>query len=84
MIVAVLAVTGALTMAMGALNFGLFIKPMGDELGRAGDLRLGAVSAPDHERTHRAAGWPADRPVRGAGDAGGRGGPLLRRWSAWG
>jgi sugar phosphate permease len=32
-IVAVLAVTGALTMAMGALNFGLFIKPMGDELG---------------------------------------------------
>src|SRR5262249_11192183 len=36
-IVAVLAVTGALTMSMGALNFGLFIKPMGDELvaGRA-------------------------------------------------
>ena len=32
-IVAVLAVTSALTMAMGALNFGLFIKPMGDELG---------------------------------------------------
>jgi MFS transporter, OFA family, oxalate/formate antiporter len=32
-IVAVMAVTGALTMAMGALNFGLFIKPMGDELG---------------------------------------------------
>lgn len=32
-IVAVMAVTGALTMCMGALNFGLFIKPMGDELG---------------------------------------------------
>jgi len=32
-IVAVMAVTSALTMAMGALNFGLFIKPMGDELG---------------------------------------------------
>ena len=32
-IVGVLAVTSALTMAMGALNFGLFIKPMGDELG---------------------------------------------------
>ena len=32
-IVAVMAVTGALTMSMGALNFGLFIKPMGDELG---------------------------------------------------
>ena len=32
-IVGVLAITSALTMAMGALNFGLFIKPMGDELG---------------------------------------------------
>ena len=32
-IVAVMAVTGGLTMCMGALNFGLFIKPMGDELG---------------------------------------------------
>lgn len=32
-IVIVLAVTGAVTMGMGALNFGLFIKPMGDELG---------------------------------------------------
>lgn len=32
-IVAVLAVCGALSMSMGALNFGLFIKPMGDELG---------------------------------------------------
>lgn len=32
-IVAVMAAVGALTMAMGALNFGLFIKPMGDDLG---------------------------------------------------
>ncbi len=32
-IVAVMAVVGAVTMAMGGLNFGLFIKPMGDELG---------------------------------------------------
>ena len=32
-IVAVMATTGALTMGMGALNFGLFIKPIGDELG---------------------------------------------------
>lgn len=32
-IVAVMAATGALSMGMGALNFGLFIKPMGDELG---------------------------------------------------
>ena len=32
-IVAVMAATGALTMGMGTLNFGLFIRPMGDELG---------------------------------------------------
>ena len=32
-VVAVMAVAGAVTMAMGTLNFGLFIKPMGDELG---------------------------------------------------
>ena len=32
-IVAVMAATGALSMALGTLNFGLFIKPMGDELG---------------------------------------------------
>jgi OFA family oxalate/formate antiporter-like MFS transporter len=32
-IVAVMAAVGAITMAMGALNFGLFIKPMGDDLG---------------------------------------------------
>ncbi|NQU96676.1 MAG: MFS transporter [Chloroflexi bacterium] len=32
-VVAVMAVTGAATMALGTLNFGLFIKPMGDSLG---------------------------------------------------
>ena len=32
-IVAVMAVTGAATMGMATLNFGLFIKPMGDNLG---------------------------------------------------
>lgn len=32
-IVAVLAAVGALSMALGTLNFGLFVKPMGDELG---------------------------------------------------
>lgn len=32
-IVAVMGVTGALTMAMGTLNYGLFIRPMGDDLG---------------------------------------------------
>lgn len=32
-IVAVMAMTGALSMGMGTLNYGLFIKPMGDELG---------------------------------------------------
>jgi len=32
-IVGVMATVGAASMAMGTLNFGLFIKPMGDELG---------------------------------------------------
>ena len=32
-IVAVMAASGAVSMAMGSLNFGLFIKPMGDDLG---------------------------------------------------
>ena len=32
-IVAVMATAGAVSMAMGSLNFGLFIKPMGDTLG---------------------------------------------------
>lgn len=33
LIVAAMAATGALSMGMGTLNFGLFIRPMGDELG---------------------------------------------------
>ena len=33
MIVAIMGASGAVSMAMGSLNFGLFIKPMGDELG---------------------------------------------------
>ena len=32
-IVAVMAAAGAVSMAMGSLNYGLFIKPMGDDLG---------------------------------------------------
>ncbi|MBI3953420.1 MAG: MFS transporter [Chloroflexi bacterium] len=32
-IVGVMGATGALSMALGSLNFGLFIRPMGDELG---------------------------------------------------
>jgi len=32
-IVAVMAAVGALSMALGSLNFGLFVKPMGDDLG---------------------------------------------------
>ena len=32
-IVSVMATAGAVSMAMGSLNFGLFIKPMGDSLG---------------------------------------------------
>lgn len=32
-IAAVMSVAGAVTMAMGTLNLGLFVKPMGDELG---------------------------------------------------
>jgi MFS family permease len=32
-IVAVMAVIGCLSMALGSLNFGLFVKPIGDELG---------------------------------------------------
>ncbi len=32
-IVAIMGASGAVSMAMGSLNFGLFIKPMGDDLG---------------------------------------------------
>ena len=33
LIVIVMGASGAVSMAMGSLNFGLFIKPMGDDLG---------------------------------------------------
>ena len=58
-----MAVTGAVSMAMGSLNFGLFIKPMGDELGIgramfgwAQTARMGASSA-----TSPVIGWLIDR-----------------------
>ena len=62
-IVAVMAITGAVSMGMGSLNFGLFIKPMGDELGIgraafgwAQTARMGASSA-----TSPLIGWLIDR-----------------------
>ena len=62
-IVAVMAATGAMSMGMGSLNFGLFIKPMGDELGIgraafgwAQTARMGASSA-----TSPLIGWLIDR-----------------------
>ena len=62
-IVAVMAATGAVSMGMGSLNFGLFIKPMGDELGIgraafgwAQTARMGASSA-----TSPLIGWLIDR-----------------------
>ncbi len=62
-IVGVMAATGAVSMGMGSLNFGLFIKPMGDELGIgraafgwAQTARQGASSA-----TSPLIGWLLDR-----------------------
>ena len=62
-IVAVMAATGAVSMGMGSLNFGLFIKPMGDELGIgraafgwAQTARQGASSV-----TSPLIGWLLDR-----------------------
>lgn len=62
-IVAVMAATGAVSMGMGSLNFGLFIKPMGDELGIgraafgwAQTARQGASSV-----TSPVIGWLLDR-----------------------
>ena len=58
-----MAATGAVSMGMGSLNFGLFIKPMGDELGIgraafgwAQTARQGASSA-----TSPLVGWLVDR-----------------------
>ena len=62
-IVGVMAASGAVSMAMGSLNFGLFIKPMGDDLaigraafGWAQTARLGASSV-----TSPIIGWLLDR-----------------------
>ena len=62
-IVWVMAVSGAVSMAMGSLNFGLFIKPMGDDLGIgraafgwAHTARQGASSV-----TSPPVGWLLDR-----------------------
>ena len=62
-IVGVMAASGAISMAMGSLNFGLFIKPMGDDLGIgratfgwAQTARQGASSA-----TSPLIGWLIDR-----------------------
>ena len=62
-IVWVMAASGAMSMAMGSLNFGLFIKPMGDDLGIgraafgwAHTARQGASSA-----TSPIVGWLLDR-----------------------
>ncbi len=62
-IVSVMAATGAVSMGMGSFNFGLFIKPMGDELGIgraafgwAQTARQGASSA-----TSPLIGWLLDR-----------------------
>ena len=62
-IVWVMAASGAVSMAMGSLNFGLFIKPMGDDLGIgraafgwAHTARQGASSV-----TSPAVGWLLDR-----------------------
>ena len=62
-VVGVMAASGAVSMAMGSLNFGLFIKPMGDDLGvgrayfgwaQTARQAAGAVSSPP-------IGWLLDR-----------------------
>ena len=73
-IVLVMATAGAVSMAMGSLNFGLFIKPMGDSLGiGASVVRVGADDTADFERADQPARGLAHRPLRFAGDAAGRG-----------
>lgn len=62
-VVGVMAASGAVSMAMGSLNFGLFIKPMGDDLGigrayfgwaQTARQAAGAVASPP-------IGWLLDR-----------------------
>ena len=62
-IVAVMAASGAVSMAMGSLNFGLFIKPMGDDLG-IGRASFGWAHTARHTAssvTSPIIGWLIDR-----------------------
>ncbi len=62
-IVAVMAVSRAVTMGMGSLNFGLFIKPMGDQLGigRASFGWAQTARQASSSVTSPAVGWLLDR-----------------------
>ncbi len=62
-IVAVMAVSRAVTMGMGSLNFGLFIKPMGDQLGigRADFGWAQTARQVSSSVTSPAVGWLLDR-----------------------
>ena len=62
-IVAVMAVSRAVTMGMGSLNFGLFIKPMGDQLGigRADFGWAQTARQASSSVTSPAVGWLLDR-----------------------
>ena len=60
---AVMAAAGAASMAMGSLNYGLFIKPMGDELG-VGRATFGWAQTARHfasSGTSPGVGWLLDR-----------------------
>ena len=62
-IVAVMASAGAVSMAMGSLNYGLFIRPMGDELG-IGRSTFGWAQTARHfasSGTSPGVGWLLDR-----------------------
>ena len=63
MIVFVMATAGAVSMAMGSLNFGLFIKPMGDQLGIGRSWFGWAQTARQASSsvTSPAVGWLIDR-----------------------
>ena len=63
MIVFVMATAGAVSMAMGSLNFGLFIKPMGDTLGIGRSWFGWAQTARQGSSalTSPAVGWLIDR-----------------------
>jgi len=56
-VVGVMAASGAVSMAMGSLNFGLFIKPMGD------DLRIGRAYFGWAQTARQAAGAVASPPI---------------------